>query len=721
MQSTSNGHTDLYFGTGDELTARYTSGLTIHEEALIDGRWVGCYWVGTGFVEARKWHRWVQRAAHVPKQNAGLDLAAFYLEVDGQALHWGWELVRRAEEPASQPHCRHAVVELRNTLRPVTVQVHTEVDGTGLIVRWLQITNTGSVPAALGDVWPLSGVLARVGMQGDWRQMLPEGTPLFEVGYMAERSHCNEGAFEWQPLPDTPLRLESREGTAGFGSPFFVVRNLATGEHYVGGLAWSGNWAIELVADTLSTSDAWLFARLGPVAPPPQRVIAPGETVTTPAVHIGLLQEDLDGTIQAWHKHLRQSVLRQPLPNRENLVTYNHWSYHEHEFTEENLKFEVDVAADIGAELFIVDAGWYGDRGSEWGTTVGDWETGDRLPHGLEAVFDHAREKGLLCGLWVELESMGLASKTARAHPEWELKTYGRPTGLGRMDLTNPDAVAHLEQVAVDIIERYNLDLFRLDHNTQAFEGGQVLREGYRENSLWRYYENVHGMYDRLRARFPHILMENCAGGGGRTDLGFMSRFHYTQATDWQLAPRCVRIYNGQSIALPPERLDLKAGVGMAGDLRGDLDFVIRSCLFGHLCLIGLYPGPGQSNPQHLDRVRHHVNVYKECLRPWLSNCRMYHHTPVLPGKEPRGWAVWELAAEDRSRAAVGIFRLAGPADESYPLRLRGIDAGRRYRVTWDNTGESYEREGAALKQEGLWPRLARPMTSDVLLLEAVD
>ena len=100
---------------------------------------------------------------------------------------------------------------------------------------------------------------------------------------------------------------------------------------------------------------------------------------------------------------------------------------------------------------------------------------------------------------------------------------------------------------------------------------------------------------------------------------------------------------------------------------------------------------------------------------------RMYHHTPVLLGKEPRGWAVWELVAEDQARAAVGIFRLAGPADESYPLRLRGIDAGRRYRVTWDNTGESYEREGAALKQEGLWPRLARPMTSEVLLLEAVD
>ena len=300
MEPMRAGFAGLYFHTDKWPTVRYTSGLTVHEEALIDGRWLGLYWAGAGFVEPPSRLQWVERAAHVPKMTAGLDLAAFSLELDGQALHWGWELVGMAEAPTGNAFSRHGVVELRSTLRSVRVEVHTEVDGTGFLVRWLRITNEGPAPAALGDVWPLSGLLARVGVQGDWRPLLDEGAPLFQVGYMVERTHCNEGAFGWQALPSTPLRLESREGTSGFGAPFFVVRNLATGEHLVGALAWSGNWAIELISDTLSTADGWLFARLGPTAPPPQRVIGPGESVTTPAVHLGVLQEDLDGAIQSF-------------------------------------------------------------------------------------------------------------------------------------------------------------------------------------------------------------------------------------------------------------------------------------------------------------------------------------------------------------------------------------------------------------------------------------
>jgi hypothetical protein len=119
-------------------------------------------------------------------------------------------------------------------------------------------------------------------------------------------------------------------------------------------------------------------------------------------------------------------------------------------------------------------------------------------------------------------------------------------------------------------------------------------------------------------------------------------------------------------------------------------------------------------------RIRHHVDVYKQHIRPILGTCRMYHHTPVLKGKEPQGWAVWECVSEDDTRAAVAIFRLAGPGEDEYRLRLRGVDAGRRYRVTFDNTGQTAEIEGTLLKSDGLVLLLGRPMTSELLILEAV-
>ncbi len=682
---------------GDPPAIRYTSGLTCYDEALIDGRWVGRYWSGKGFVEPQRLLNWIPPAARAPDATAGLDLAAFGLEVDGQSLHYGWELVETAERAPARPGTRHAAVVLRSTLLPITVQVHTETDGTGFLTRWLDITNDGDCPVALGAAWPWCGVIQSV---KDWLPLMGGnyGAPVFDAGYMTERMWGSEGAFDWQPLPSTALRIESRTGKSGHGTPFFVARNNATGAHIVGGLAWSGNWAVELTCEQRAGPDAWLHFRIGPTNPPPQRIIAAGETVGTPKAHLAVLETDFDGAIQAWHRHLRNSVLRPEPEGKRNLVTFNHWSYHEHEMTEERLKFEVDVAAEVGAEMFIVDAGWFGNAGSNWWQAVGDWVTGDRLPNGLEPVFDHARRQGLLCGMWFDLERMGTLSAIAQQHPEWRLQRYGRPTDTGDIDLTNPDAVACVEQALSRAIDRYQLDLFRLDYNTMPFEGGQALRDGRWENTTWRYYENVYALYDRIAARYPNMLMENCSGGGGRTDIGLLSRFHYTWITDWQVAPRAQRIFNGMSMALPPERIDRNAGVGQDGHQRGDLDFLVRSCMLGHFTLLGMYPWYGQGNPDHLNRIRHHVQLYKEFIRPILPNCRIVHHTPVLKTKEPQGWAVIEETAEDQSRAVAGLFRLAGPAEDTYLLRLRGIDAGRRYRVTMDNGGETFERDGDALK-----------------------
>jgi alpha-galactosidase len=698
--------------------ARYTSGLTVYEEALVGGRWVGRYWQSAGFVEPESRLGWVEANALAPADIAGLDLAAFGLEVDGQSLHFGWELVRLAAAEPSRPASKHAVVELRSTLRPIVVEVHTEADGTGFLARWLVIKNTGSRPAALGAVWPWSGLLARV---KDWQLLLGHEAPVFSAGTMVERTWGLEGNYDWQPLPNTPLRLESRLGKSGHSTPFFVVRNDASGEHIVGSLAWSGNWAIELTAEQSAGPDALLAFRAGPVAPAPQRIVAPGEGVTSPQMHLGLLQADFDGAIQAWHRHLRQSVLQPEVPGREGLVVLNHWSYAQHEVSEENLKFEIDVATEVGAELFLIDAGWYGNRATNWWTTAGDWEVGDRLPGGLEPVFAYARQKGLLVGLWFDLERMGADSRVAHEHPEWFLSRYGRrTTATGDMDLTNPDALAYLEDSLCRVIARYDLDIFRLDYNTNPFEGGQVARDGYMENTLWRYYENVYALYDRIRRRFPRLIMENCAGGGGRTDLGMVSRFSHTQVSDCHLVPRHVRITNGMSMALPPERVDTSAGVREHAHIRGDLDIQMRCCMFGHLCISGLYPHAGEQNAEQVARVRHHVEVYKRSIRPWLARCRMYHHTPVLRSKEPQGWAVWECVAEDDGAAAVGLFRLGGQGDEHYHLRWRGLDAGRNYRVTFDNTGQVTSLPGIALQSEGLVLRLARPLTSELLILEAI-
>lgn len=737
------GHRDIILYVEGPLKARYISGLMMYEESMYWDRWIGRHWTPSGYVEFDFHLNWVEQAAHTPARTAGLDLAAFALEVDGQSLHFGWKLERMAEAPASCPGSRHAVVTLRSTLRPFTVEVHTEVDGTGFLCRWLRITNTGGKPSAMGAVWPMSGLLDRV---EDWRALLGHDGPVYSVGYMTDRSYGNEGAFDWQPLPGNRLCLESRMGKSGYGMPFFIVRNTVTGQYIVGALAWSGNWEIDLTAEQLASSDSFLWFRIGPTNPSPQRVIAPGETVETPPVHLGMLESDFDGAIQAWHRHLRQSVLPPQIPGRESLVFYNGWGYAMEEMTEERLKLEIDAAVDVGAELFTIDAGWFGNKGSDFFKVVGDWECGNRLPNGLEPVIAYAREKGLLLSMWFDLEHIGADSRVAREHPDWVIRRFGRVGSTlprashfsrslfpawqldeyhlgmtyGVADLSNPEVVEYLEGKAVGIIERYGLDVFRIDFNVQPYEEGRALRDGFLENTAWRHYENAYALYDRIRRRFPNLIMENCSGGGGRADLGLASRFHHNLISDWSVAPRTARIITGMTMALPPERVDRMVGAPGASTMRGDLDFHFRSAMLGHLTLSGIYPSPRERNPQHVERIRHHVDVYKRCIRPILGTCRVHFHTPVLKGQEPRGWAVLEYTSEDDSRGFIVVFRLPEAHPDAWHLVLRGVDAGARYRVTSDNTGQSFEREGAALKQDGLVVRLAEPLSSELLTLEKV-
>ena len=92
-----------------------------------------------------------------------------------------------------------------------------------------------------------------------------------------------------------------------------------------------------------------------------------------------------------------------------------------------------------------------------------------------------------------------------------------------------------------------------------------------------------------------------------------------------------------------------------------------------------------------------------------------------MPGPEPQGWGVLELASADRTRAVCGLFQLGNPTQPEYRLRLRGLDAGRRYRVTWDNSGQTAEADGFTLMNQGITVRLEGALTSELLLItEAV-
>ncbi|MCJ7737542.1 MAG: alpha-galactosidase, partial [Anaerolineae bacterium] len=541
---------------------RYTSGTTLYEEGMVDSRWVGRYWSPIGRVE--------------PNPVLGgelVDYSAFGLQIDGQSLHRGWQFVSFDEKEGERSGQRHAIVTLAHQVRPVKLRIHTILDGSPVLSRWLEIENTGTAPAALSSIMVWSGRIFPCQMGDSYNSadsVFGYVSGDYSLGYFVDNKHSSEGHFQWHSLGRETVEVSEDSGKSGWGHPIAYVRDGVAGHMFVAQLAWSGNWAFRVEPKDATRRDPtkaqpMLFLRIGPQSPAPMRVIEPGETITTPQAHIGFRSGDLTDMVQGLHEHHRRSVYITPPTGSECLVSYNHWGYMHHEMNEPGLLREIDTAADVGAEMFIVDAGWYGKKGQPWGVT-GYWKCGERLPNGLKPAFDYARSRGLKRGLWCWIEAASEESTIIQQHPDWLLQRDGHRLN-NMLDLTNPEVAAWVEQEIVRIIEEHDLDLFRLDYNAAPGEGGYTRRHGYDENTIWRHYEAMYPIWKRVRERFPNLILENCSGGGGRTDLGMLEHMHYTWFSDYVLAPRTIRMQNGMMLALAPEVLARVTGVVMNGHL----------------------------------------------------------------------------------------------------------------------------------------------------------
>jgi len=707
--------------------ARYISGLFIYDEVFVDGRLINRYWSSTGGIRPDmhfRWQNWYSEIAPL------LPADAFMLELEGQNLRGGWRWLGAEETPdpsgfrgEGRP-VRHAVIRLAHKQRPVEVAVHTRIDGSPFMIRWLEVANKGDRPTAISAVSPWSGLV--------WAHRYSEHAPVdaptpFELAYTHRFRWGEEGDIWWEPLVEGTKVIDGgRRGRSGHGRPAFLLRNRANGEILWGELGWSGNWRMAFTSRRDEVRDeASLTFRIGPdAADPALRVLDPGETVRTPVVHLALFHADLDTCVQAAHGHVRHVVMPAQLPGMNQRVEANHRGYICDRETEEGIRREIDIAADVGAEVFVIDAGWYGPEPNIWYRNVGDWYAGNWLPHGVEPIREYARQKGLLFGLWVEIESIGQAARLREEHPDWVLTRDGRPVGEGMsagraLDLSRPEVVEWMESEIVHIIRQYDLDLFRLDYNTHVAEGGNRNYQGFVENTLWRHCEALYGIFDRVRARFPHVIFENCASGGGRLDWEIMRRFQITEISDWLRQPRNLKILNGVTFSLPPEVCLLTFGTEQGGHvLDGDVDAQARAVILCHPILRGISPSLEELSPVFRARVVHAVDLYKNFIRPFLPDCKVYHHTGMLPLFEQTPWCVWEYAAADRSRAVIGLFRTADIGDDTYIVRPRGLDRGRDYCVTFDNTGETVQLSGFALAQDGISIRLPAELTSELLLLE---
>ncbi|MCX4767386.1 alpha-galactosidase [Streptomyces sp. NBC_01275] len=476
--------------------------------------------------------------------------------------------------------------------------------------------------------------------------------------------------------------------------PMGCLEETRTGRALLWQIEHNGSWHAE-VADRFD--DVYL-ALSGPTDREHQwrHVLAPGESFrTVPASAAFVPVGGLEAALTAMTRHRRAT--RRPHPDHQGLpVVFNDFmnSLMGEPSTKALLPL-VDAAAAAGAEYFCIDAGWYdaeppgavGPGGVPgWWDAVGEWrESASRFPGGLNEVLDHIRDAGMVPGLWLEPEVVGVRSPVASALPD---EAFFRRDGVrlvewGRhqLDVRHPAARAHLDAVVDRLVHDYGIGYLKLDYNIDIGAGtdGPTGTDSPGDGLLGHNRAYLNWLDDVLD-RHPDLVLESCAAGGSRTDHAVLSRLPIHSVTDQQdfrllpaiaaAAPTAVTPEQGAIWAYPlPEHSDAELGM------------VMVSAMLGRIHLSGR---PDLLTPGQAALVRRAVDAYKS-YRFLLAGT--WPRWPLgLPGWRD-GWIALALTTEDTGepgdRTLLALWRREG-APENVTVRLPWADACSRPRVVFE-------------------------------------
>ncbi|MEV0235868.1 alpha-galactosidase [Nonomuraea sp. NPDC050786] len=318
----------------------------------------------------------------------------------------------------------------------------------------------------------------------------------------------------------------------------------------------------------------------------------PGETFRTVPVALAVGEHDEAFAVLTRYRR----TIRRPHHDHERLpVVFNDYmNCLMGDPTTEKLLPLIDAAAQAGAEYFVIDAGWYADLDASWWDTVGAWEpSASRFPGGIGEVLDRIRERGLTPGLWLEPEVIGTRHPLAASLPD---EAFFRRDGIRvvenhrhHLDLRHPAARAHLDGVVDRLVGQWGVGYLKLDHNIDPGSGtsshpGEAPAAGLLGHNR-AHLDWLDGVLDR----YPHLVIENCASGGMRSDYALLSRLQLQSTSDQQNLRLYAPIAASAPTAVPPEQGAVWA-YPQPEDSPDEVAFTMVSALLGRIHLSGPLP-----------------------------------------------------------------------------------------------------------------------------------
>ena len=614
-------------------------------------------------------------------------------------------------------------ITLKDKVYPLVVkQYYKAYKGTDIISTWVEITNnakkaltlykfaSASLPVKRADNWLTH-------FHGTWGA---------------------ENMMEEEKLTNGQKVIANKEGIRNTqtDNPSFMLTldgcpQEENGRVIGASLAWSGNYLMKIIADN---------SRINVIAGINEEVshyiLEPKETFVTPELAMTYSSEGKGGVSRAFHRWARAYKLNQG--NKERDILLNSWEGVYFNVNQEGMDQMMKDMSAMGGELFVMDDGWFGDKypRNDDKTSLGDWTVcKEKLPEGIGGLLASAKKHNIKFGIWIEPEMANTKSELFEKHPDWVLSQDNRPLTTGRggsqvvLDLTNPEVQDFVFGVVDKLMTEYpEIAYIKWDANAALMNYGSHYLPSQKQSHIYiEYHRGMNKVLERIRAKYPNLVIQACASGGGRVNYGFLPYFNEFWTSDDTDALQRIYMQWGVSNFYPSIAMASHVSAnrnhqtGRVLPLKYRFDVAMSARL-------GMEIQPKDMTDADKAFAGRAIAAYKK-IRPVVQFGDLYR---LVSPYDKKGIASLMYATPEKDKAVLFVYKTEHFLNQLMPdVILSGLDENKTYRIT-DLTPENEQKpsalngkviSGKILKEAGLSvaSALRAEYSSLALLFEVVD
>ena len=544
-------------------------------------------------------------------------------------------------------------------------------NGPAAVRSWVRIRNVGAEPLGIEYISSLS----YAGLENDSPDI-----------FIPHNSWTRELAWKKYTLSELGF-----ERTDGFSLKRIAVSNTGTWsskEHIPMGalsdsdmaLMWqiesNGSWQWELS----DNEGSGLYLKLG--GPSEQengwyKQLAPGKSFESVKVCVAV-GRDLDCALAQMTRY-RRAIFEDNEKNRALPVIFNDFMKCLLADPTEKKCFEaIDKAAEAGAECYCMDAGWYAD--GHWWDSVGEWQPSEiRFPNGIKKVFDRVRERGMIAGIWLEIEVMGINSPALKLFDDscFFMRHGKRVIDHSRyqLDFRSKTVRDYATSVIDRVVGEYGVGYIKFDYNIEIGSGTEVGADSFGDGLL-EHNRAYLGWIDSIKSKYPELIIENCSSGGMRMDYAMLSKHHVQSTSDQEDYRHTAIIASNSATSVLPEQAAVWA-CPLAESDEKQLCFTMANSMLTRVHLAGEVM---KLNTAQMGEVKRAIECYKS-LRGKISGFLPFY--PLGFNSYGAEWAC--VGYRTQSESYIAVWRMDGEkasvtlpignaakVEKIYPLQSKG-------------------------------------------------